>query len=136
MKRRRGAVVMELALVIPVLALLLLGIVEIGQALNVKVSLTEACRNGCSTGSRPGSTNDKVMNEVRSTLIASGLPANAATVTILVNGVSQDLVSAKSNDQITIVVSIPWNNVSMVGTSRFFPTGSTLSETSTMLKQG
>ena len=45
-RRERGAVAVELALLLPVLVLLIFGIVQFGQAYNAKVSLTGAVREG------------------------------------------------------------------------------------------
>ncbi|MGP0221886.1 MULTISPECIES: TadE/TadG family type IV pilus assembly protein [unclassified Paenarthrobacter] len=42
----RGAVAVEMAILLPVLLLILVGIVEFGRALNVQVSLTQAAREG------------------------------------------------------------------------------------------
>jgi Flp pilus assembly protein TadG len=43
-KNERGAVAVEMALLLPVLLLILIGVIEFGRALNVQVSLTEAAR--------------------------------------------------------------------------------------------
>lgn len=45
-KKERGAVAVEMAIVLPVLLLLVIGIMEFGRALNVQVSLTQAAREG------------------------------------------------------------------------------------------
>ncbi|WP_026549089.1 TadE/TadG family type IV pilus assembly protein [Arthrobacter sp. Br18] len=44
--RERGAVALEMALVLPVLLLILVGILEFGRVMNVQVSLTQAAREG------------------------------------------------------------------------------------------
>lgn len=44
--RERGAVAVEMALLLPVLVLLLLGIMEFGRAYNAQVTLTNAAREG------------------------------------------------------------------------------------------
>jgi len=44
--RERGAAAVELALVLPLLALLLFGIIDFGRMLNAQVTLTEAAREG------------------------------------------------------------------------------------------
>lgn len=45
-KNERGAVAVELALLLPVLILLLLGIMEFGRVYNTQVTLTNAAREG------------------------------------------------------------------------------------------
>ncbi|MFC3300074.1 Flp pilus assembly protein TadG [Arthrobacter agilis] len=42
----RGAVAVELALVLPILILLMFGIIEVGRAYNAQVTLTSAAREG------------------------------------------------------------------------------------------
>ncbi len=135
-KQRQGASVVELAILLPVLCALLLGICEIGQALKVTSVLSEASRNACASGSRAGCANADVISDMQSPLTVAGLPANAATVTILVNGVTGNVATAKRNDKITVIVSIPWADVSIGGTSQFFFRNLTLSQTTSMLKQG
>ncbi|MCX2748194.1 pilus assembly protein [Arthrobacter sp. MI7-26] len=45
-QKERGAVAVELAIVLPLLLLILIGIIEFGRVLNVQVSLTQAAREG------------------------------------------------------------------------------------------
>jgi len=45
-RKERGAVAVEMAIVLPLLLLILLGIIEFGRAYNVQVSLTQAAREG------------------------------------------------------------------------------------------
>lgn len=44
--KERGAVAVEMALLLPLLLLLLVGIIEFGRVLNVQVSLSQAAREG------------------------------------------------------------------------------------------
>lgn len=45
-ERERGAVAVEMALLLPVLVLLLLGIMEFGRAYNAQITLSSAAREG------------------------------------------------------------------------------------------
>ncbi|WP_427172017.1 TadE/TadG family type IV pilus assembly protein [Arthrobacter sp. 92] len=45
-RKERGAVAVEMAIVLPLLLLILIGIIEFGRVLNVQVSLTQAAREG------------------------------------------------------------------------------------------
>lgn len=45
-KNERGAVAVEMAILLPLLLLILIGIMEFGRVLNVQVSLTQAAREG------------------------------------------------------------------------------------------
>ena len=133
---RRGAAVVELAIVIPFLAVLLLGICELGQALRVETILTRASRNGCASGSRPGCGNADVLYEVRSALSAAGLPGAAATITILVNDQPGNVALARRNDKITVSVSIRTSQVTWTGSHIFVGRDSMRSNPTTMLKHG
>jgi len=133
---RQGAAVIELAFVLPLLAVLLVGIFEIGQALRITSILSEASRNACSSGSRPGCANADVTMDAQSALTNAGISAGSATITILVNGVAGNVAAAKGNDEITVVVSLPWSSVSLIRTNTFLSSGTVLSETTSMLKQG
>ncbi|TNB70745.1 pilus assembly protein [Arthrobacter sp. BB-1] len=44
--KEKGAVAVEMAIVLPLLLLILLGIIEFGRVLNIQVSLTQAAREG------------------------------------------------------------------------------------------
>ena len=51
--RRRAAAAVELALIAPVLAAMLVGIFELGRGLMVKQALNDAARKGCERGTLP-----------------------------------------------------------------------------------
>ncbi|WP_372698876.1 TadE/TadG family type IV pilus assembly protein [Arthrobacter sp. JSM 101049] len=48
-KNERGAAAVELAIVLPVLLLILMGIIEFGHAYNAQLTLTQAAREGVRT---------------------------------------------------------------------------------------
>ncbi len=130
---REGVAVLELALLMPMLTVLLLGVLEVSQAMRVTQILTEASRNGSAIASQPGKTNSDVMSEVKTVLTNSGLNPQNATVTILINDTQGGLGNANRNDKITVVVAIPWSSVNYSRTNYFF--GKTmLVESTTMLK--
>ncbi len=133
---RRGAVAVEMAILAPFLAMLLLGICEIGQILRVNSFLSEAARQGCATGSLPGSGNADVIQDVNRALSASGLSTSAATITILVNDQPRNVASALRNDKITVTVAIPTAQAAWTGSFVFVFRNSTQSESTVMLRQG
>lgn len=133
-RSRRAAAVVELALLLPVLSILLLGVLETSQAMRVSEILTEASRNGCSSASYPNQTNSDVCAEIQTVLTNSGLPSKYATVKILINDVEGSLDNAKRNDKITVIVAMPWSSVNYSKTNCFFFGNSMLTESTTMLK--
>jgi Flp pilus assembly protein TadG len=133
---RRGAVIVELALVVPFLAVMILGMCEVGQALRVEAVLAEAARQGCAAGCRAGGSNADIVSDVSSALLASGLPAGSASITVLVNGVMADAGTAQRNDTVTVQVSIPTSQTSVTNSTLFLGANSSQTEAITMLKQG
>lgn len=134
--RRRGAIIVEMALVTPFLVLLLLGICEIGQAMRVHTYLSEASRQGCATGSLPGRSNVDVVEDVRNSLSGLKLSFTTAQITIKVNDVVGNVLQARRNDKITVTVAIPMSEAAWTGSSFFVPRHSIRSQTTVMLRQG
>jgi hypothetical protein len=76
----RGAAVVELALVLPILLTVLLGIVEFGRAYNTKISLTHAAREGARAAA-VGYDDDEVEDVVKDA--ATTLPLTDADIDIV-----------------------------------------------------
>lgn len=135
-QKRKGAAVVELAVVTPFLAMLVLGVCELGQSLRVSSILAEAGRNACTAAASPGGSNSQVTSQVTTSLANAGLNADSASVTVYVNGVAgADVSAANRLDKVTVSVSVPWKSVNLSGTSAYFMSSTTLSNTTTMLKQ-
>lgn len=89
-QHRRGAAIVEFAMVAPVFLALLLGSIEAGKALETSNLLASALREGGRLASMnwdgvlpEGTTpNQKVIGDIRNFLVASGVPASDAEVTI------------------------------------------------------
>jgi Flp pilus assembly protein TadG len=78
-RRDRGAALVEFALVFPLLALLIFGLIDFGYAINRDTMINNAARDGAREGSvNPNQTaiQSKVMSEL------SDLPASSVTVTV------------------------------------------------------
>ncbi len=70
---RRGAAVVETAVVAPILVLGMLGMMEVGWAFMVRQTVTLASREGARAGSLPGSTETDVQAAVTGAMNAAGL---------------------------------------------------------------
>ena len=87
---RRGTATVEFAVIAPIFLILVLGTWEMGTAVRASNNLTAAVREGGRlasmdfTGSlAPNQTaNQKVVQDIRAFLNASGLPGSQATITI------------------------------------------------------
>ncbi|OAI55040.1 hypothetical protein AYO47_02645 [Planctomyces sp. SCGC AG-212-M04] len=112
---RRGAAVVEFAVISPLFLLLLAGVVEFGQTFRVQHSLSAAARRGCRAASMSGSTNAQVNSLVRSLCAKTiGTSDSNIVVTISVNGsTSADLSSANASDEIQVAVSIPYSKAAV-----------------------
>ena len=55
---------MELALTLPVLLLLLIGVVEVGNALNAYLTVVDVARDGARLGSKGAASDDQIKNLV------------------------------------------------------------------------
>lgn len=80
-QEERGAVVVEFALVLPLLVLFVFGIVEFGRAYNARLELTSAVREGARTAAIGGTGVDAATIAERTRKAAPGLPAGQITVT-------------------------------------------------------
>jgi hypothetical protein len=130
---RRAVAAVELAVVLPFIAALVLGMVEIGRGLSVKESLSDAAQKACRAGAQPGKTTAQAQAEVDN--IMQDLGITGYSTAILVNGQQTDIKDAKHNDQISVKVSVPVSQVSW--TTTFFLSAQDLeSETVIMLRQG
>jgi hypothetical protein len=126
---------LEFAFVVPLLAILAVGAMEVARSLMVRQVLSDAARRGCRTAVLPSGSNASITQDVNEVLSDNGIDATAATLTILVNGQPVDPATAKQNDQISIKISIPFAAVSWT-TPIFLNNGNIESETLVMLRQG
>lgn len=80
-RARSGAVIVETALVTPVFALFLVGIMEFGHAYLVVGSLNAAAKAGARLGAVGGSTTQNVKNEVNR-ILGSAFKKNTAIISV------------------------------------------------------
>ncbi|WP_416416623.1 TadE/TadG family type IV pilus assembly protein [Paenarthrobacter aromaticivorans] len=99
-KKERGAVAVEMAILLPLLLLILVGIIEFGRVLNVQVSLTQAAREGA----RYAAVNyDKGGLNVSGVALAAAPSLNGLGVTVTDNASS---CKPGSNVKVTTSVSL------------------------------
>ncbi len=79
----RGQALVELALVIPILLVLVLGIFDFGRAWNLHQTITDAAREGARKAVvyDPAVTQDTVVNLIRQKIGLVGLDPNQAVIT-------------------------------------------------------
>ncbi len=124
---RKGAAVVETAVVAPVLILGMLGMIEVGYAFMVRQTVTLASREGCRAASLPGGDMTDVNDAVDASMGAANLTGYTTT---------SNIDSLSSTDlEAEVTVSIPIDRAtftgSLLGGSQF-----TISSTTTMRREG
>ena len=107
-RARRGAALVEFALVAPVFLLLLVGSVEFGRAIMVQEALTNASREGARVGILDGATSSDVSSAVNTYLAGMSISGATTAVTPTDPGLSP------VGTQVTVSVSIPYSTVTWV----------------------
>lgn len=122
---RHGAAVVEFALVSPLLALLLVGMLELGRMFLVEQVLVVAAREGARVGAQSGL--DTVTSQVQKSLA----DANLDEVSIVVTPSSYR--TAPPGTPIKVEVSVPYREISWI--SPFFLREYTMSASATMRRE-
>jgi len=132
-KKRRGAAVVEFALVVPVFILLVFGMVEFGRAVMVQQVLVNASREGARQAVLDGSTVAEVESRIEGYLSASTI--DGALIEYEVNGVIVGNPSvAKFGDAVTVRISVPFDSVSWLPVPDYLG-GTTLTASSIMRRE-
>lgn len=127
-RNRRGAAVVEFAVVAPVFIMLVFGMIEYGRMVMVQQLLTNASREGARVGVLDGATTASVQTAV--TTYLTNASVSGATVTVNPNPPS----SAGYGAPVTVTVSIPFSQVSWIPTPMFL-SGQTLTASSVMRRE-
>lgn len=118
---RRGAALVEMALVLPIFFGVVLGIVEFGRAMMVSQMVTNAAREATRLAIIDGSTNPDVEGWVEEFLNDSiNVAASdiAVTITVVAAPGNDDpngqVGNAQARDLVTVHISVPFDKVSYV----------------------
>ncbi|MEO2032326.1 MAG: TadE/TadG family type IV pilus assembly protein [Planctomycetaceae bacterium] len=110
---RKGAAIVEMAIVLPVFMMLILGIIEFGRAMSVSQMVSNASREGCRRAVLDDSQTSTIETEVKDFLSNSlGISTGDVTVECYVNDVLTNVNTAMENDKITVNVEVDANDVS------------------------
>jgi Flp pilus assembly protein TadG len=122
---RRGATIVETALVLPVLLLVILGMIEMARMSMANQLLTNAARAGARVAVVPGNTATDVSTAVQTLLNSGGIATYTLTIT------PADPTTTTLGNPVTVSVSTAFTNVSWLSKPLFL--GSvTLTASSTM----
>lgn len=106
-KAHRGAAVVEMAVVSPLLLMLLLGIVEFGYIFMVEQSLTNATREACRLATLPGTTDEQIRSRLQDTVAGTGLEIDTSMVVIQ--------RSTGTTPTVSVRVQMPYEDVTLLG---------------------
>lgn len=122
---RRGAALVEMALVLPIFCMVVFGIVEFGRAFMVGQLVTNAAREAVRQGVTGDYTNAQITADVKAFLLQSAkIQGSDATVTITVTPAAgnppvagNEVSNCTSKDLITVKVLVPFSKVSLIPAS-------------------
>ena len=121
----KGAAVVELAVVLPLLLTIVFGIIEFGWVFMVRETLTNSSREGCRVAVLQGSTTTDIIDQVNASMSPTGLSGWSTQITRSTTGSPNE----------TVTVRIPYANVSLLG-GFFGSTDFNLGATTIMRKEG
>lgn len=111
-QRRCGVAAVEMAVVLPLFFLIVLGIIEFGRAVMVQQILTNAAREGARRAIIPGATDTQVTELVDDYLVSTSLGAESRTVEIVDGaGNAGSLENIKSKNVVGVRVTVPYDEV-------------------------
>jgi len=116
---RRGAALVECALVMPVMILAVLGMFELGRAVMVTEVLAHASRTGARTGVLPSGNTAAVRAAVNDLLNDAGINSANCVVQVLVNGSATEVSDADPGDEILVTVAVPYSAVTWVANPEY-----------------
>lgn len=108
--KRRGVAMVEMAFVLPILLLLLVGILEMGRVVMINQVATNATREACRRAIIPGATDSAVLAVCNNYLDRGGISSNGRSVQILNGGgSSSSLTAIGSLEPVSVRVIIPFD---------------------------
>ena len=119
--KRRGAAVVEFAVVAPVLFLVIFGIIEFGRAMMVSHLVNNAARAGARKAILESSSNSEVEQVVKDFCTSGlGVDSDDVSVTITITAASGnddpggEIANAQAEDLCEVAVQVPLDKVSLM----------------------
>lgn len=107
-RSERGAALLEMALTLPLLLLVCVGILEFGRAYQTWQVLTNAAREGARIAVLPGITDSAVQSRVQTYLSAGQIP-NAASATVNIDRTQTVSIGTGTASASQVTVTYPFN---------------------------
>lgn len=126
---RRGVVVVENAIVLPVAFLFIWALFEFGRLLLAADCLIMAAQEGARVGVTPGSTSAQVQAEANS-ILTNSLIGGATVVTT-----PAEIASLKTGEALTVTVQVPFSAITWLPVPQYL-NGRVLRSSCVMLREG
>ena len=130
-KNRRGAAVVEFAIVAPVFFLLVFGMIEYGRMVMVQQILTNASREGARFAVVQSANNTSAVQDVVTDYLESASIGGSPTVSV--DWPASD--GSSSSEPVTVTVSIPFGQVSWLPSPMFVDSSMPLTAVSVMRRE-
>jgi Flp pilus assembly protein TadG len=127
----RGIALVEMALVLPLFLLVLLGMIEYSWMFWKNQQINNAAREGARIAIFETSLNADVTAAVDQVMNDAGFPAGVWTTTIT----PADVLTVAPGDPIEVNVSVDYSDIDVLGTS-LLPLPATIGGSTTMAKEG
>jgi Flp pilus assembly protein TadG len=128
---RRGAALVEAAIVTPLVMLLVMGCVEYGWMMLKAQDISNAARRGARAGALAWSTSSDINTAVSAAMTQAGLDSSGYVVTIT----PSDPTTLSSGANLTVRVSVPYANIGVINIA-LIPTPTNLRSTVVMAREG
>ena len=116
--RRRGAAAVEMAVILPVFLVMVLGLIEASRLGMAAQLLSGAAREGCRVASLPGNDSTAVTSQITSTLSGSGI---SPTVTITcADGSTLSSTAPAGGTAIKVTLSVPYSQIAWFAPVQYF----------------
>jgi len=129
--QRRGVAAVEMAIALPLLILLILGLIEYSWLFLTKQALTNSARQGARIGATLDATSDEVRDAVTQSMTSAGLAASGYSVTITPG----DITALTPGEPLTVTVQLSYANVGLIKLA-LIPTPATLASSAVMAREG
>ncbi|MFK7820801.1 MAG: TadE/TadG family type IV pilus assembly protein [Planctomycetaceae bacterium] len=139
-EQRTGAVLVEAAVVLPILLILVLGIIEFGRGMMVVQLLTNGAREGARSAVLNGSSNATVDAHVKS-FLPQTIGCDPADLTIAItitpdpanSTTGNEIADSEAGDLVNVEISVPYDRVGYITAGML--SGSVLRARNTMRRE-
>ena len=109
---RRGAAIVEMAVVAPLLLTILFGVIEFGWSFMVHETITNTARECCRLATLQGTTEVDIQTRFTQSMAGTGVTVTPAMMTISRSGLGDSQV-------VTVNIAVPYSEVSITGLLSF-----------------